>query len=262
MKMTACLALAASIVAPAALADDCRYSKDIDLEFDPDDVARLIVEVDSGYLNVRGADRGSQLVIRGRACADDRDKLDGMDLVTDLRGSDLEVRMEAESNTGSLNFSLFNMSWSSYAFIDIDIEVPAGMTLEIDDGSGSIDIRDTVGELSIDDGSGSISISGVAGNVDIRDGSGGIEVRDVTGSVRVDDGSGSISIREVSGDVEIPDDGSGSIDISNVGGSVRIDDDGSGSIDVYDVEGDFIARSTGSGGVDYGRIGGRVDVRD
>ncbi|MGI9236959.1 MAG: hypothetical protein ACR2QZ_06155 [Woeseiaceae bacterium] len=125
----------------------------------------------------------------------------------------------------------------SSARIDLKISVPAGMALEIDDGSGSIELRDIAADVSIDDGSGSIQVHGVA-------------------SLSIDDGSGSIDITSAAGDVAIVD-GSGSIKVRSVGGSVSIDD-GSGSITVSDVESDLIIVDDGSGGVDHSDIRGSV----
>lgn len=41
--------------------------------------------------------------------------------------------------------------FNTRAGIDIDLMVPAGLLLRIDDGSGDMDIRDVRGELVIDD---------------------------------------------------------------------------------------------------------------
>jgi len=123
--------------------------------------------------------------------------------------------------------------------VRLEISMPDQLQLEIDDGSGSIDINgvhgsivvddgsgsltmaDVGGDVEIDDGSGSISVEGVGGDISINDGSGGIKVRNVTGSVIIDDGSGSIDVSEVEKDLIIVDDGSGELDFSNISGRVE-----------------------------------------
>lgn len=127
--------------------------------------------------------------------------------------------------------------FGSDAVINLTVSVPKALTLDIDDGSGSMAVEDVAG-VRIDDGSGSIRVGRIAGEVEIDDGSGGIEIGDVTGDVSVEDGSGEIVIR-------------------GVGGTVTVDD-GSGSIDIEDVEKDVRLVSTGSGGVDVTNVRGRV----
>jgi hypothetical protein len=124
------------------------------------------------------------------------------------------------------------------ARIDLTVKMPAGLSLTVDDGSGSIEIGRVGGDLSIEDGSGSIMVEKLKGNLKIDDGSGDIEVRDVGGDVSVEDGSGSITI-------------------VNVGGSVTVDD-GSGSITVDGVEKDLILKDAGSGSLNINNVKGRV----
>ncbi len=79
---------------------------------------------------------------------------------------------------------------------DLTAEVPARMTVDVDDGSGERVITG-LASLRVDDGSGEIEISEIAGDVSIEDGSREIEVRRVGGTVRVTDGSGEIEIAHV-----------------------------------------------------------------
>ena len=104
--------------------------------------------------------------------------------------------------------------------IHLNVRMPAGLNLDVEDGSGSLKVMDVTGDINIDDGSGSITMDRVGGNVEIED------------------GSGSITVTEVGADLSI-NDGSGSIKAMSVGGSVTVDD-GSGSINVRDVEEDLI----------------------
>lgn len=96
--------------------------------------------------------------------------------------------------------------------------MPSGLALDIEDGSGEIEISG-VGATRIDDGSGSIDVRDVDG--DLTDGSGEIEVRDVR--IR-EDGSGSIRAVEVSGDFIVDRDGSGGISVDRIGGRVETPD--------------------------------------
>jgi len=124
--------------------------------------------------------------------------------------------------------------------VQLDVRMPEGMHLEVDDGSGSIEVANVRGDIMLDDGSGSITMTDVGGNVEIDDGSGSIFVRGVGGDISINDGSGSIKVRGVAGSVIV--------------------DDGSGSIEVSDVEEDLIIVDDGSGGLDFSNIAGRVEA--
>ncbi|OFE13088.1 hypothetical protein PHACT_08020 [Pseudohongiella acticola] len=263
-----------ALLSGTALAEEC---KDINFTLDSDDIRSLTLDVGAGYLGIIGsADDNAPIEVQARACADSRRRLDDMEILTERRGDTWEL----ETVTPDQNFNVFSLFSGSFnAHIDIDLTVPAGLLLDIDDGSGNIDVRNFHGELLIDDGSGDLRIVDSSGPVRIDDGSGDIDISDVEGRIDVDDGSGSMTItgtrdvrvrdgsgdirvRDTEGDVVIADDGSGDIRIERVSGNVRIDDDGSGDITVRDVQGDFGARDTGSGGIDYRDIGGRIDVQD
>jgi hypothetical protein len=257
VKTLTCVALAASFLSPLAMADDCRYSRDINFDVAVQDLARLTINVGAGELNVTGPSQSDMISVRAVACADSQSKLDDLDLTQDSRGD----RLEITSETGDSDWGSVNWFGSTYAYIDVNIAIPAGLVIDIDDGSGDITLRDVSGDFSIEDGSGGIEITRVTGNLRINDGSGDIRVEDVTGSVRLEDGSGDLEMSNISADVHVLDDGSGDIRIETVGGNVTIDEDGSGDIRVRNVTGSFETGDTGSGDVDYSGVEGRVAVR-
>jgi len=240
------------LAAGAARADDCRYTDSRDAALDATGIATLQIEAEAGSLRVEGRDDISEVRVRGTACAGDRDLLADIRLDTGRRGDRLRLDVEIPDETWS-------WGWSSPR-LDLVVEVPSRLAVEIEDGSGSIEVRN-VAALDVYDGSGGIEIEDVHGDVVLEDGSGEIDVDGVAGTLTIaEDGSGSISIRDVVGDVDIREDGSGSIDVRDVDGSVRIREDGSGSIEAFRVAGDFDVDRDGSGGIRFDRIGGRVRV--
>lgn len=257
MKILTCLVLAGSLASPLAMAQSCRYSRDINFDVELLGLTRLSIDVGAGELNVTGAQRSDLISVRAVACADSQSRLDDLDLRQDRQGD----RLEIASETGDSGWASVNWLGSNYAYIDVNISIPAGLVIDIDDGSGDLTLSDVSGDFRIDDGSGGIEIERVTGDVRIDDGSGDIWIQDVTGSVRLEDGSGDMELSNISGDVHVLDDGSGDIRIETVGGNVTIDDDGSGDIRVRDVRGSFETGDTGSGDVDYSGVEGRVDVR-
>lgn len=244
VTLLACLAFA-----QPALAQRCEHSRDINLTADAAGMSLAVIIAGAGELVIEGGN-GDQIVIEGRACASDADRLDDMSVKIGPR--DDRITIETEIPDG--------WSWTGgrYAYIDLHIQVPSSMALRVDDGSGSLTIRDVAG-VDLEDGSGNIEISGIAGDVAVDDGSGNVTLESIGGEVWVNDGSGNINIADV-GSVVIDDDGSGSIDIDGVRGSVMVHSDGSGSIWVASVGGDFTVQEDGSGGIRHRDVAGKVDI--
>lgn len=186
---------------------------------------RIIAE--AGSLDVAGQLNLTEVEAKGTACAGNSSDLDDIQFEVTTSGS--EIVVEARTPGGNSQF-------------DVTITVPGSVLVEIEDGSGDIDVRDVAG-LQLDDGSGDVDVSNVSGDIFV-----------------IEDGSGDLGLREISGVVNVEKDGSGEITISDVGGDVRIGEDGSGSIHVTDVAGDFEVRQDGSGGIDHSGIAGTVDI--
>ncbi len=264
-------ALAPLALTPALADGDCRFSAPREATLDAAGASLLVLSAEAGSLRIEGKEGLSQVLVRGTACASSEGDLDEITLETGRDGD--RLRVEAKTPNGDDGWG-----WNRYARLDLAVEVPTDLALEVSDGSGSIEvertdsivirdgsgsieIREVTGSVQIVDGSGEIEIRGVRGDVTLTDGSGEIDVRDVEGRVVVEeDGSGSILIADVRGDVVIDEDGSGGIEIERVGGGVRIRSDGSGGIRVVDVTGGFTVEDDGSGGISFDRVGGAVRI--
>lgn len=252
------LLLAVVLIAPIySYADACRYSKDYDFSVDAASLESLRLDVGAGELSIEGDSASNEVRVIATACADSRRRLDDLNLTHSLRDSDLLVRTEL-NRRGSI------FSWPSFgnteSHINIEIMMPADLTLDVDDGSGNIEISN-VSSLSLDDGSGSILIENISGDVSVEDGSGPITITGVNGKVSVSDGSGPINIRD-SNEVVIIDDGSGEIEIERIFSNVSVYDDGSGGIRIHDVAGNVDVRDTGSGSVDISQVAGTYSNHD
>ena len=195
---------------------------------------RILVNAGAGSLRIEGKRGLTEVRARGTAYASSRGLLGEIRLVATRRGDVVELRTDIPEHRGG--------DWDDYhAGIDLVVEVPDSLALDVEDGSGSLEIRNV-------------------GTLEVRDGSGEMTIEHVRGSLRITDGSGSIRVDAVRGAVEIPSDGSGMLEIRRVAGSVRVDSKGSGSIDVDDVAGSFTVARKGSGGVTYRNVKGAVQV--
>lgn len=254
-----------------SVADDrCAFSESREATVALDGASRVRVIAEAGALSVEGREGLGEVRVHGTACASHEGLLDDIELTARSSGGVVEVRVRLPRTSG----------WNRSAHLDLVVEMPRELSLEVDDGSGAMEIHD-VAAVKVTDDSGGIEISAVAGDVEIEDDSGEIEVEGVGGDLTIEDDSGSIQVARVAGTVEIVDDDSGGIYIRDVGRDVRIRDDDSGTIEVRnvdgdlwigdddsggivaeDIRGDFTVERDGSGGIRYERIGGRVSIPD
>jgi len=225
-----------------------------------EDISKLFIDCGSGYLIITGNKSLNEIRVKADIEFDNVDPDEAekilnkyMELYLKERGNRAELVSRIERR-GSFFSSLFS-GHGSFT-INLEVEVPMNMQIDVDDGSGYIKIMNTEGDIYIDDGSDYIEIHNINGKVEIDDGSGDIDIYDVKGNVEVDDGSGDIDIRNVIGDIYL-DDGSGSITVEEIDGNVRVDD-GSGSITIEGVDEDVIIEDDGSGSVSIKDIAGNV----
>ena len=209
------------------------YTEVRNLTLNVTDLEKLIIDTGAGSLDVTGVDQLDRVEVRATIIVPNVDDDDGKKIVT----KDMTLSLDRDGDAVKLKSAFEQRFWGrgSSARIDLVVRAPASLAVEIDDGSGSLDVSDFAAAVSIDDGSGSIDVRHV-GNLRIHDGSGSIDVDGVNGDVYVDDGSGGITIDAVNGSVTI-DDGSGSIRVSDVAKDLIILDDGSGGVSFSDVRG-------------------------
>jgi len=130
---------------------------------------------------------------------------------------------------------------------DITLTLPAGVSAEVDNGVGRIEVEGVHGGLILNSKSGDISVASGAGDLELGTLSGDILVTEHDGNVGADTGSGDIEIAGVQGDVWA-DTGSGDVIVSDMEGTSLTADTGSGNIELENVSGSVLA-DTGSGDV-------------
>lgn len=218
-------------------------------------IEKLDVDCAAGFLKVYGIEGLAKIEVTAEIIVKGKKVRDEEEFVRE----NIELSLEKRGNKAVL-ISKFKQPFPYISFrtkvINLTVNVPKNINLQIDDSSGSMRVEDINGQLDIEDSSGSIYIADIKGNVDIDDSSGDIEAISISGYLSVDDGSGRIDVKGVVGDVSI-DDGSGSIHVNNIGGSVTVSD-GSGSINIDGVEKDVIIRDDGSGGVKIRNVKGNI----
>lgn len=236
-----------------ASADWCKYEKKIDLTLDLSDSDVLAITAAAGNLEVRGIAGSDQAIIRGRVCVSMPAWLDEAE-VKALPGKRAQIIVNLPDSNGG--WRLFG---SHYASLDLEIELPQDLALEVRDSSGDARFRN-IAALELQDSSGSIEIEGAAGPVSIKDSSGNIDIENVGVALSIRDSSGDIDIAQLAGDLTIEADSSGDIRGRDIDGSVLVKKDSSGDIRMTQVTHDVIVEIDSSGDITVRDIGGDFRV--
>ena len=213
------------------------------LTLDTQAIEQLVIQAGAGELVIVGVEGQTAIILE----AD----------IYSYQGVDYTLTLEQQSNKAMLKAEFDSSNnFNRSPYIDLHLSVPKHLLLQIDDGSGRIDISNVDANMDITDGSGDIQIAGGQA-IKINDGSGGIHITHSQGKMSIDDGSGEIFVEHVKGDIDIQD-GSGDMSIAHIDGKVTVTD-GSGGISIRHALG-LTLNETGSGDVSFEDIQGPVSM--
>lgn len=236
------------LVSAAPAMDLCAHSAERNLDIDAGGIEALKLLARAGDLDVRGEAGLEQVIVRGKACASDADRLDAIQLTHGSTGGTLTVAVEMPEQ---------DWGWfgNNYQRLDLDVRVPARFAIDLADTSGEARMRG-MARAKVQDSSGDLSIEEIAGDVLVNDSSGDIDVRNVGGDLVIQlDSSGDIEAREVGGNALVMRDSSGDIRLHGVRGEARVDNDSSGDIRFADIDGSAFVGTDSSGSIVAERIG-------
>lgn len=247
---TAVLLLAPACVFAAA---PCKYQAPRNMQVNLAGVKAVQIEVHSHNLHLIANDVAQKLLVTGHACTSDNSVLNSLQVTQKLVGDQLLIEMGADSQAPS------NLFGSSYAYLDINLQLPARMPVSLSVGSGNATVSG-VQQLQGRVSSGDLHVRHVAGKYTASVGAGDIDANDIgsldLGSV----GSGDVKVEGIKGDAKIGSIGSGDVMLRRVGGSVHADTLGSGDLGVKDVGGSFSLGAMGSGDVTHARVKGKLSL--
>ena len=246
------LLLSACLIAPGALAWDCAYEEIIEREIDLSGSSQLSIRAAAGELDITGEPGRETAAVRGRVCVSEEEWL--AESTLEVSGGENAEIAVGLPDTGSG----WSLTGPRYARIDLDVSVPAGLPLVVNDSSGDITMNGT-GPVDVKDSSGDLRVEGASGPTRIQDSSGDIELLELGGDVTVVlDSSGDIRGRGIEGSVRVESDSSGDIRFSDVGGDFVVERDSSGDIVADSVGGDFQVMRDGSGEIQAKNVTGEV----
>ncbi|MCK2219876.1 DUF4097 domain-containing protein [Actinomadura sp. ATCC 31491] len=131
---------------------------------------------------------------------------------------DAKPKAEHKVDGGALALSYSCPSNIGTCSVDYKIEVPKGVAVDLDSGSGDVTLRALSGDVKVHVGSGDVDASGLAGRNVVADaGSGDVELAYVSApaSARLEAGSGDITLNVPDGAYDVTTDlGSGDANVS------------------------------------------------
>lgn len=254
--MKTLIPLALSLVAANALAWDCKHERELDQRLDVSSSSTLAVKALAGDLEITGVKGLDEVRIGGTACASKAEWLDEISIEVD-GGEEARVDVRIPDTDGG--WSLWG---SRYAYVDLELEVPDDLALQLRDSSGDIELRN-LHQVSVRDSSGDMRLVHLTGTLTLEDSSGDILVEHLDGDlVVVKDSSGDIRGKDITGSALVQRDSSGDIRFSDVGSDVTVERDSSGDITVASVAGDFRVLKDGSGSISSRDVAGEVSIPD
>ena len=228
------------------------------LELSSEGIDTLVIKCGAGSLRLSGASGSGKIQITAQSEGENFSETDFKAYIQ----KNIDLSLHKQANRAILKSDLKQPPKKDQdARINLSIELPDTINVDIVDGSGSIRASALKADMRIDDDTGSIKIKNISGVVRIGDSSGSIAIEEITGNVFIADGSGSIAIEAVTGNLNVKD-GSGKIKIVDIDGNVTVSD-GSGSIEIQDVSKNvlIIIREEGSGLVEVEGAKGKVTIR-
>lgn len=237
----------------AFAAAPCKYQAPRNLQINLTGINAVQIELHSHNMHVTGSPTQQGLVVTGHACASDSVALKELQVTQRRVGDQLLLDIGGDTHAA---FTLFG---SSYAYLDLNLQLPARLPIALHIGSGDATVNN-VQQLQGSVNSGDLHVRRVSGKYTASVGSGDIDASDL-GSLEIGSiGSGDFKAERVKGDVKIGIIGSGDVLLRHVGGSVRADTLGSGGLNVKDVGGDLSLGAKGSGDVNHARVKGKLNL--
>lgn len=166
--------------------------------------------------------------------------------------STVQVRRDGSiggGSPGARRITVAGAGQGTRAYADVRVRVPAGRTVAVHQGVGTVQVTNVDGRVEVRGASASVRTQGTRGALDVRVGSGAVEVRDAQGRVAVNTGSGSLALHGVRGTTLGARSGSGSVRGSGLRVETLEVGVGSGSIRLSGVQARDVSLETGSGAV-------------
>jgi hypothetical protein len=203
--------------------------------------ARLVINNGLGRVAIRRGESNAITVAATKRASGFGINPEQMQVFYNQRGDTLGISTQVNWNI--LQFGLRS--------IHFEITVPENCDVQLDNGSGRVQVEGTSGDIRLRTGSGRIEARNLQGQIALKTGSGGIKISDLRGQVDVITGSGGIESYGLQGQIALKT-GSGRITMqrSQLAGASRVTTGGGGiTFDgTLDPQGETLMK-TGGGGI-------------
>ena len=145
-------------------------------EFEPERVLRtdaaglesMRMDTGAGSLVVQGDPDSDQIEVRALLWIEDHPR--DLDRTREVLDRHVELALTTDGDRARLTARTRDPGLGySHPHVDLVVTLPSRLDLDIDDRSGSVEIRDVSGDLMIRDDSGSIELAGVDGRIVIEE---------------------------------------------------------------------------------------------
>jgi hypothetical protein len=225
-------------IGPGPFGLDARYQERTEQAFEVGENPSLDVTNFAGAVTIRRGEASAVQVVATKR-ASSQSNLSRIQVSISQSGSRVLVKTQRSFTSGN-------------GYVDLEITAPAGSSVSLDTGAGSVKVYDVTGPLDLRSGAGQIDVRGVAGPTRVDLGAGQIRYEGVpSGECRFQTGAGEIILR-------LPAEPDVRIDASTGIGAVSVDFSVAGHVSVRSVQGVI---GSGSQGSIYAHTGvGEVNV--
>ena len=136
------------------------------------------------------------------------------------------------------------------ASADLTVTVPRGKRVALHLAAGEVSVTNVEGDILVDVHMANLTTRGTKGVLDLDTGSGRVQVTDADGEVNLDTGSGSVTLTKIRGSRLRLDTGSGRVRGSDITVTDLDVDTGSGDVELSAVRSQDIVLDSGSGSVE------------
>ena len=115
------------------------YTEDRNLEVDADGVSEFEIDAGAGSLVVTGVEDLHKILVTATINVPDEDEEDALEMIEKR----MRLSLEADGDKARLisDFDSRGWSWGDSPSIDLDVQVPQGLALFVDDGSDDLESR-------------------------------------------------------------------------------------------------------------------------
>lgn len=172
---------------------------------------------------------------------------------TQLRVNDDGTFNDNDNDWGSRNRVEIRAYGSGLeAYADVVVGVPKGQRIVVHWGVGDATVSNVDGDIRVSVAAARVHAEHTHGRLNLETGSGAVDVLDANGDVVLDTGSGGVTLNGIHGEELLMDTGSGSIRGSDVDVKTLKVDVGSGGLRLDGVKAPKVSVDAGSGGVELG----------